>query len=232
VNLFNDIPSAFALNVNSNGFLAGATVASSLVRRAGGKGHVLFVHGFPGATADTQAFEATKAVVANCPGMKVDEVIGGFVNATAKAEVLKYLATHPQGVSAVVQAGAMGNGVIGAFTSSGRDVPPIGDIGASEGSLAYWSAHKDTYHGIGTGQPGKWAADAVVSTALRTLAGQGPKVNTLQPPVPLISDANLDEWANPSASQDSEQTADGPRDAFLSEQYLDGLFNHGSPPAS
>jgi hypothetical protein len=60
--------------------------------------------------------------------------------------------------------------------------------------------------------------------ALRTLAGKGPKINTFLPPAPLITDANLSQWSDPGWKFDDLSLAPGPRDSFLSERYLDGLF--------
>jgi ribose transport system substrate-binding protein len=192
---------------------------------------VLFVHGYPGSSADTGEFNGVKEVLANCPGVKLEgEVIGGYENSAAKSETLKFLATHPQAPDIVVHAGGMGTGVLGAYGSSGKPVPALGDIGAVQGSLNYWNNHKDTFQAMGFGQPAKWTASAIVSIALRTLQGQGPKVNTVAPPVPLITGDNLDQWVDPKAGESSEAAADGPRDAFLSEDYLNGLFNDGKDP--
>lgn len=231
VNFLGDVHSPYSLDINNNSQLGASVIASYLARVRDGKGRVLFVHGFPGTSADTGELNGVKAVLANCPGLKLDgEVIGAFANSAAKSETLKFLATHPTPPDLVVQAGGMGPGVLGAYTASGRPVPALGDIGAVQGSLNYWNDNKDTFQAMGFGQPAKWTAAAVVSVALRTLQGQGPKINSFAPPVPLITNDNLDEWVDPAAGDRSEVAADGPRDAFLSEEYLNGLFTNGKAP--
>lgn len=233
VNFLGDVHSPYALNVNNNAELGAALITSDLVRAVGEKGRVLYVHGYPGSSADTMELNGVKGVLASCPDVRLDgEVIGAYENSAAKSETLKFLATHPAAPDIVVQAGGMGNGVLGAFTSTGKPAPALGDIGPVQGSLNSWHRNRDTFQASGFGQPAKWTATAVVSIVLRTLQGQGPKLNTFAPPVPLITADNLDEWVDPSAGVASEVAADGPRDAFLSEAYLDGLFEQGNDPFS
>jgi ribose transport system substrate-binding protein len=231
VNFLGDVESPYALNVNSNFDLTGALIASSVVRSIGGRGNVLFVHGYPGTTADDGMFKALKDVIARCPGVKLTgDVVGAFVNSAAKQEILKFISTHPAPLDGVVQAGGMGAGVISAFTSTGRKVPVIGDGSAVQGSLAYWRQHKGSYRAIGTAQPAHLAATAVVDVVLRTLEGQGPEINTFLAAPRLITSDNLDQWIDTSASTSSEIPAEGPKDSWLGDRYLDGLFVNGKTP--
>jgi ribose transport system substrate-binding protein len=224
VNFLGDVVSPYALNVNNNTFQTGAEAASVLVRMLGGKGRVLFVHGYPTATADVNEYTGAKAVLAACGMSFIGEIDAAYVNATAKSETLKFIATHPGTIDGAIHGGGMGQGIMSAFLSSGRPMPIIADIGAQKGSISYWLAHRRTYHGVGTGQGAPSLAAAIVSVALRTLAGKGPKINTFLPPAPLITDANLGQWSDPGWKFDDLSLAPGPRDSFLSERYLDGLF--------
>ena len=46
----------------------------------------------------------------------------------------------------------------------------------------------------------------------------------------LFTDKTLDEWFNQSQGESSESAAEGPRDDFLGDDYLNGLFVHGGTP--
>jgi ribose transport system substrate-binding protein len=224
-----DIPEA--LNVTENAFQMGAQTASGIVRLIDGEGGLLYVHGYRTVAADTGAFAGTKAVLAHCPDVKlVGEIDGAFVDATAKAETFKFLATHPAQLAAVQQTGGMGKGVLSAFMSTGRPIPPIGLIGAERAMLSYWQEHRGSYHTVAVPQSARNNAAAAVSIGLRTLLGQGPKVNSFVGPVTLITEKNLGQWAEPGWTLNTGGMAPGPNGAYLPDSYLDELFEHGKPP--
>jgi hypothetical protein len=87
-----------------------------------------------------------------------------------------------------------------------------------------------SHRAIGTAQPAHLAAAAVVDVVLRTLEGQGPKINTFLAAPRLITADNLDEWVEKSASTSSEIPAEGPKDSWVGDDYLDGLFVNGNKP--
>jgi ribose transport system substrate-binding protein len=231
VTFLGEVNSPFAVNLNNNAYLAGAQVASIIARQLKGKGNAIYVHGYPSVTADIEGWAATQNVIKRCPGIKiVGQADGLFANGTAKGELLKVLATHPQPIAAVLQSGGMAPGIFQAFQSTGRQIPVISEIGGVDGSLSWWLAHRDTYTSAGAGNSSKWFAAATVSVATRLLEGQGPKLNDLIPPVPLITAQNLDQWARPGLPMTDFSTADGPRNSFYPESYLDGFFNSGHTP--
>lgn len=223
------VNSPYALNVNVNAYQSAAVPASFIARQAGGTGSMLFVAGYGVGQTDQLTEKATKDVIASCPGMTYGgKVLGAYNTGLAKGGTLKWLATHPGKIAGVAQGGTMAPGIIGAFTSSGRPVPPVVDVAAVQGSLAYWRDHRKTYHGVGTGPGPGSLVRATISVLRRTLAGQGPLVNKFFGPLPLITDQTLDQWVSRSAKETSLEAAEGPADAFLPEAYLNRLFARGS----
>ncbi|MDQ6730742.1 MAG: substrate-binding domain-containing protein [Actinomycetota bacterium] len=223
------VNSRYALNVNVNAYLSAAVTASFIARQAKGHGALLSVLGYGTGQTDQLTVKATKNVIGSCPGMTFGgQILGAYNNGLAKGETLKYLATHPGKLAGVTQGGTMAPGIINAFTSSGRPVPPVSDIAAIQGSLAYWRHHLSTYHGIGTGPGPQALVRATVSVVRRTLAGQGPLVNKFFGSVPLITDKNLAQWVPAGAKDTSLVAAEGPASSFLPEAYLNRLFTHGS----
>jgi ribose transport system substrate-binding protein len=223
--------SPYAVNVSGNNFLSAADSISYMLRLNGGKGNVLFVHGLAGSTPDVDEGNGFDAVLKHCPNAKkIGDVYGQFVAAAAKGETLKFLATHPQRVDSVFQVAGMAPGIMQAFQQSGRPMPTVDDVANSKASLGYWRENRDTYNGVGSGLGGAPYGDALADVSMRMLQGQGLKSNAVIDRLPLITDANLDQWAQPGWTLSTPGIADGPPGAFAPDDFLDPLFAHGATP--
>jgi ribose transport system substrate-binding protein len=220
-----------SINVDPNNYEAAAQSAADTMQLIGGKGNVVIVHGLQGIEVDNEASAAFTAVMKRCPGVKqVGSVTGEFNVAEAKSQTLQFLSTHPEAIGGVLQVADMAPGVMSAFQQSGRPVPVVDDIGNQKGSLGYWRQNEKTYSGVGTGLPPVELGDAVADVALRTLEGQGPKLNTITQHITVITSRNLDKWTEPSWNLRTVGTALGPPGPFMSDAFLNPLFNHGSTP--
>ena len=220
-----------AINVDPNNYEGAAQSAAVTMQLIGKKGNVVIVHGLQGIEVDNEASAAFAAVMKRCPQVKsVGSVTGEFSVSEAKSQTLQFLSTHPGSISGVLQVADMAPGVMGAFEQSGRQMPVVDDIGNQKGSLGYWRQDEKTYAGVGTGLPPNELGDAVADVALRTLEGQGPKINTITQNVTLITKSNLDQWAQPSWNLRTVGTSLGPGGPFMSDSYLNPFFTHGSTP--
>jgi ribose transport system substrate-binding protein len=220
-----------AINVDPNNYEGAAQSAAVTMQLMGKQGNVLIVHGLQGIQVDNEASSAFDAVIKRCPQVKqVGSVTGEFNVAEAKSQTLQYLSTHPGSIGGVLQVADMAPGVMGAFQQSGRQMPVVDDIGNQKGSLGYWRENEKTYSGVGTGLPPNALGAAVADVSLRTLEGQGPKVNTITQDVTLITKSNLDQWAEPSWNLRTVGTSLGPSGPYMSDSFLNPLFNHGSTP--
>ena len=98
-----------------------------------------------------------------CPDVKVvGSVQGMFQPPLAQQATVQYLSTNPAGVDAVIQTGTMGWAVRDAFTQAGQPVPPIQDVGASQGMATYAAANPD-YAYFGSVTPPEDMAKAAAS---------------------------------------------------------------------
>jgi ribose transport system substrate-binding protein len=220
-----------AINVDPNNYEGAAQSAAITMQLMHGKGNVVVVHGLQGIEVDNEASAAFAAVMKRCPGIKqVGNVTGEFQVAVAKSQTLQFLSTHPETIGGVLQVADMAPGVMSAFQQSGRPMPVVDDIGNQKGSLGYWRQNAKTYTGVGTGLPPVALGDSVADVALRTLEGQGPKLNTITERVTVITSHNLDAWTQPSWNLRTVGTALGPPGPFMSDAFLDPLFNHGATP--
>lgn len=222
--------SKYAVNVQSNDFGSAAFTASAVARQAEGKGNAMYVHAIASTSIDADSYKAATTVIKSCPGLKlVGETAGAFVPATAKAETLKYLATHPGPVDVVFQTAGMAPGIIGAFEQAGRPVPPVMDIGVLKGSMGYWINNPDTYNSTGAAFQATQISDGIVDIGKRILAGRGIKVSNVAFMLKPVTKSNLSKWADPNWDINTPGLADGPVNMTLTPEYLSGLFNDPAP---
>lgn len=218
------IDSEFAVTVTHNSTLSIAEDSAGVLKAIGGKGSVLRVAGIPGIPNETFAKSGMDLMLKTCPDVKVaGEVTGLFQPATAQAEVLKFLATHPQGVDGVLQSGTMGLGIYNAFVESGLPVPPINDDGASRG-FAAWALNNPDYPYIGTTTPAARTGEVVADVALRILKGEGPKINQIVAKSVIVTQENLADYADKSWSITDGKDLTGKPDDYEPKERLDQFF--------
>lgn len=230
VTLLTPVPVDGAVNVDGNNYLGAATTASYVSKVVGGSGNFVQVRAIAGAAVDSQTNEGWDAAVRSCPGLKVGgEIFGGFSESLAKSETLKYLATHPQKVDMAAALAGQSVGTLQAFKQTGRPIPPMAEIGMDKGFLGYWRQNQSTYHAASTSIPPVAGARALHEVSMRMLGGQGVKLNTLVGPEPIITDANLDKWADPSWNLNTPGTVPGDPQSFMSSTFLNDFFNNPAP---
>ena len=227
--LDNVIPNSnYAINVWSQNNSPAAAGVAGLVKT----GNVLIVRGIAGNTVEQAFQDAAVKDIAACPGLNVvGTVYGNWTNATAKAQVLSFLAAHPGlKIDAVVQNGIMMAGIVDAFQTAGVPVPPISDGGCQGGDLSWWLAHKSSYKTVGVCFNGFQTAYSEFRILLRTLAGDGPKVNDIAILAPVVTNKNVALYATPGQTLSWGGEPLGPLTAYCSNKCLNGYFTKpGSP---
>ena len=94
-----------------------------------------------------------------------------------------FLISHPGvQINAVFEIGVMGAGVINAFSSLGKTVPPVADGGCQGGDLSWWLAHKSSYKAVGQCVNGFQSAYGEFRVLLRILGGKGLLLNSVPLP--------------------------------------------------
>ena len=227
-------PTLNAVSVEGNNYLAGADVTAGLVKIMHDSGNVLAMHSIPSTSLDADEFAGFNAVLSHCPNVKVvGSLTGQFSLSVAKSATLSFLATHPSTqIKGVFQAGgSMSAGMISAFQSAHLTVPPVTELGDTQADLGYWLANDSHYQTVGAELTQDSIAQASVSIAVRMLEGQGLLISAVVAPLPLVTNANIADWASPSWNLNSDGDAPGPAsNTFLNDNYLNGLFAHGSTP--
>ncbi len=227
VGIINPIDTRYSVDVVPNAYVSATRTTAEVMKILGGKGNVLLVHGVPGVQVDVDTFVGFSKMLALCPDVKVvGEINGFFAPPAAKGAVLQWLASHADKVDAVLHTAVMAPAIIQAFLQAGRPVPSVIDIAAQKGSVAYWAQNASKgYKTAGDAGGGTSFANLVTRVTLRMLAGQGPKLSDIMWPHPLLTNANVSNYAQPGWTLDTPGTVENPKPTWLTDKNLDLLFS-------
>ena len=101
-----------------------------------------------------------------------------WTDQVAQAEVQKWLATNPGKLAGIIIQSASELGALRALQQSGRDMIPI-TIGSELGALCYWRNNPDYVSAAIHAWPPGDDFEMIWNIMMRTLQGQGPKVQSI-----------------------------------------------------
>lgn len=207
------VTSPYAINVAANHMQGGYDMGKWLAEEMGGKGNVVLVSGIPGfASSDSFDLGAKKALEEYPEISIIGEIAGKWTDQVAQTELQKFLATNPQQVDGILTQSAQENGVLNAMLQSGRDMVPI-TLGGEASAACYWRKNPDWISKSFHIWPPAREMGQAWDVMLRTLGGEGPKVQTMLRPVlpytiedvnaalPEDCDLNSTDWIQPTADQ-------------------------------
>jgi ribose transport system substrate-binding protein len=206
------VTSPFAINTSANYTDGGYQIAKWMAKEIGGKGNVLLVSGIPGAASSESYDNGVKKALAEYSEIKlIGQVAGMWTDQVAQTEVQKFLATHPQKIDGIIAQSASETGAVRAMLQSGRPMIPI-TLGGEAGAACYWRKHKDWVSaGFHIWPPGD-EMEMVFDVLIRTLEGQGPKIQSILRPawkftyeeveaaLPETCDMSSADWLQPGAA--------------------------------
>ncbi|MHA4734024.1 MULTISPECIES: ABC transporter substrate-binding protein [Sinorhizobium/Ensifer group] len=219
------VTSPYAINGAANHAQGGGEMATWLAEKIGKKGNVLLVSGIPGFASSDSFDKAAKEALAKYPDINViGEVAGKWTDQVAQVEVQKFLATNPTQIDGILTQGAQENGVLNAMLQSGRPMVPI-TLGGEASAACYWRKNPDWVDASFHIWPPRREMQQMWEIMLRTLQGQGPKVQSfLRPVLPYsIEDvkATLPEDCDLNSTDFVEPNADGWFPAGVADQYFE-----------
>lgn len=215
----------YAVWVGMNLRYIGVASAAFLINQLQNKGNVLVCRGLAGNLIDT-IWWSDAAKLFKASGMKlVGQVYTNWDFATAKANVTKFLASHPGEIDGVWnENGAAAMGIMEAFEEAGRKVPPtMGD--QNNGFLKKWQelAKKSGYVAHGYIYP-TWLSSDGLADAFKILAGESVYHEDFRPQLVITND-NLDKYVRPNLP-DSYFSADYLPEAWVKKMYSEKInFN-------
>jgi ribose transport system substrate-binding protein len=185
VTMAGSVTSPDAVNVDSNYYVLGQELAKLTAQ----PGDVLMIKGIAGEPiANLQNDGATKQWSSSGTHV-IAQVNGNWTPSITKQAVLNALTTHPGNIGAVWSTGSEAAEIAQAFAQAGRKAPLI-TASVSGDALGYWKAHPD-FRFSGVAIAPSWTAETGWRVGMRTLAGNGPKINPIMVPIPTVSQNDL-----------------------------------------
>jgi ribose transport system substrate-binding protein len=218
------VTSPYAISATENNTQGGYLATKWLAQEIGGKGNVLLVSGIPGFASSDSWNVGAKEALKEFPNVKlVGEVAGKWTDQVAQVEVQKFLATNPGKIDGIIVQSAAENGVVNAVLQSGRDMMPI-VLGGEASAACYWLKNPKFISKSFHFWPPRGDARLVWDVMMRTLEGQGPKIQSiLRPALPYtIEDvsASLKPDCDPNSKDWLEAANDGWWPASVAKDYF------------
>lgn len=224
------LTSPFAVNSSANFVVGGNMLGEWMANEIGGKGNVLIVEGIPGASAsDSQNVGVLKALEAH-PDIEVaGQVAGMWTDQVAQAEIQKWLATNPGQLDGIIIQSASELGALRALKQSGRDMVPF-TIGGELGALCYWRKNPDFVSSAIQAWPPGDDFELGWNIMMRTLQGQGPKVQSILTKPQILEKDELMKVLDENCNEDSDGWYNVGAEVWASKEYLDNFFLRPADP--
>lgn len=219
-----------ALNASANYGSGGYEIAKALIAEAGGKGNFLLASGIAGA-ASSESFDiGAKRAFEEFPEAKlIGQVFGNWTDQVAQTEVQKFLATNPAEIAGIVAQGSQETGILKAVLQSGREVMPI-SLAGSAGAACYMKQNPGWMsHGFQIWPPGD-EMELGINVVMRTLQGQGPKIQSILRPVYRVSAEDYVAGLADDCSIDSTEFLQPGIETWFPDEWASGFFMNPVAP--
>jgi ribose transport system substrate-binding protein len=225
------LTSPYSVNASVNYQLAGYQLGKWLTDQLGGKGNVMVVEGIPGTSGSDSQDRGVKAGLATASGVKiVGDVAGMWTDQVAQGEVQKWLATNPGQLDGIVVQSAAELGVLRALQQSGRDMIPIA-IGGELGALCYWRQNPKYISASYQVWPPADEFALIWNIMMRTLEGQGPKVQSIMVDPIQLTYADIEKALPADCSMDNDGWLSVGESKWGGDPaFLDNFFTHPADP--
>jgi ribose transport system substrate-binding protein len=224
------VTSPYAVNSSTNFVVTGKKMGEWLVNEIDKKGNVLVVEGIPGTSTSDSLDRGIKLGLGTAPDVKiVGDVAGMWTDQVAQAEVQKWLANHPGDLDGVVVQSAAELGVLRALEQSGRKMVPVA-IGGEIGALCYWRHNPKFVSGAIQGWPPASEMALSWDIMMRTLEGQGPKIQSVLVDSFKVGLDDLGDQVPQDCSENSDKWFKVKADQWGGKAYLDSFFLRPADP--
>jgi len=224
------LTSPFAVNTSANFVVGGQQMGEWMAKEINGKGNVLVVEGIPGASAsDSQNIGILKALDKHPDVKVVGHVAGMWTDQVAQTEIQKWLATNPGKLDGIIIQSASELGAVRALKQSGRDMVPI-TIGGEIGALCSWRKSQKWISSTIQAWPPGDDFELGWNVMMRTLEGQGPKVQSVLTRPFTLSYDDMAKIVDDKCNEDSDGWFTVGVEKWAPKSYLDNFFLHPADP--
>ena len=222
--------SPLSVSSSVNYHQAGYDVGTWMAEEIGGEGNVLVVEGIPGYSASDSQNRGVLDGLSQYPGIKVTgQIAHMWTSQVGQAETQKWLATHPGQLDGMAVQSSGETGVLAALQQSGREMVPL-SIGGELGALCYWRNNPDYISAaIQTWPPGD-DVELGWNIMMRTLQGQGPKIQSILVPPRKITYADVETLLDEDCDTNSTGWYNPGIDIWGGADYHDNFFLRPADP--
>ena len=222
--------SPLSVNSSVNYHQAGFDVGTWMAEEIDGKGNVLVIEGIPGFSASDSQNRGVLDGLSRYPDIKVTgQIAHMWTSQVGQAETQKWLATHPGQLDGMAVQSSGETGVLAALQQSGREMVPL-SIGGELGALCYWRNNPDYISAaIQTWPPGD-DVELGWNIMMRTLQGQGPKIQSILVPPRKITYADVETLLDEDCDTNSTGWYNPGIDIWGGADYLDNFFLRPADP--
>ena len=219
-----------SVNSSVNYQVVGFEIGKRMAEELGGKGNVLVVEGIPGTSASDSQDRGVKAGLATSADIKVvGSIAGMWTDQVAQGEVQKWLATHPGKLDGIVVQSAAEMGVLRALQQSGRTGVKVA-IGGELGALCTWRKNPDLISAAVQTWPPADDVNLIWRIMMRTLQGQGPKVQSVLVDPVIITHDDVMKLLPEDCDENAQNWLNVGAEKWGSEEYLDQFFVNPADP--
>lgn len=221
-----------AINSSVNYQVAGFEIGKRMAEDLGGKGNVLVVEGIPGTSGSESQNRGVLAGLATAPDIKiVGSVAGMWTDQVAQGEVQKWLATHPGKLDGIVVQSAAEMGVLRALKQSGRKDVKV-TVGGELGALCTWRKNPKLISAAVQTWPPADDVGLIWDIMMRTLEGQGPKVQSILVDPVIITHEDVVKLLPENCDENAQNWFNVGKDRWGSKEYLDQFFVRPADPTA
>ncbi|MER8695310.1 ABC transporter substrate-binding protein [Mesorhizobium opportunistum] len=219
-----------AISASANYVDGGYQIAKGIFETIKGKGNVLLVSGIAGLASSDSFDKGVMRALAESPDIKlVGTVQGQWTDQVAQVEVQKFLATHPGQLDAIVVQSPAENGVLQAMLQSGRPMVPI-SISGEAGAVCYWRKNPNWVDAGNYVWPPAAEVYIVWNMMLRTLEGQGPKIQSVIRPVLKFTYDDVKASMPEDCSIDDPKWFEPKAEAWFPKSMADAMVTRPADP--
>jgi ribose transport system substrate-binding protein len=224
------VTSPYAISEEGNYYEDGVQMATTLFKDMGGKGNFLNVIGFPGIASNDSVEAGLQTALKSFPAIhSAGSVTSLDTDSQAKQVVLQFLANHPGQINGVFTQSPGEMGVLQALLQSGRSVMPI-TVGGETGPECYWEQHPNwVSDGYNVWPPGD-DFEVVWDIMIRTLEGQGPRIQTFVHPTQPFTQSDASAAAGGGCSLTGDAFTQPGMSTYFPQSLMNEFFAHPSNP--
>jgi ribose transport system substrate-binding protein len=223
--------SPYSINTSVNYRLVGYYIGAWMAELIGEKGNVIIMDGIPGYSASDQQSDGMKEGLSQYPNVKVvAQLAHNWTSQVAQKELSQWLSSNPIEIHGIAVQSSGETGTLQALLQSGRDpIPPIA-LGGELGALCYWRQNPSYINEAIYAWPPGDEVEFGVDVMIRTLQGQGPRIQSILVGPATKSFDDIKKILNKDCDRNSTGWDNPGIENWAPRSYVEKFFDNPSDP--